>query len=117
VSLLDTDAVLSLLRRGSYEEGAISIITLIEVLRGVAEEKREQVKLLLEESFSLLNLNNEVILRYCSIYDKLRENGENLPDADLLIAATSLSNNFALKTGDRHFERLKKFGLSVITIQ
>lgn len=117
MNLLDTDAVLNLLRQGRYEEGAISVLTLIEVLRGVGEEKRGEVKLLLEESFDVLNLSNKVIITYCKIYEKLREKGETLPDADLLIAATSISKGLSIKTGDKHFERLRQFGLSVAPIQ
>ncbi len=42
MKLLDTSIVIDDLRRGVFEEGAISTITLIEVLRGVPPEKREK---------------------------------------------------------------------------
>jgi predicted nucleic acid-binding protein len=111
--LLDTDAVIEMLRKKRYAAGAISIITLIEVLRGLDAEKRKKAKELLEESFSLLNLDNSVIERYCSIYQKLRGEGVIIPDADLLIAATAISNSMPLKTRDEHFERLKNLGLKL----
>ena len=109
--MLDTDVVIEMLRKKRYEAGAISIITLIEVLRGVDTKKRKKVKELLEESFDLLNLDNSVIETYCSIYQKLRKEGTPIPDADLLIAATAISNNMTLKTKDEHFKRLKHLGL------
>gem|GEM_PF-7056343 len=46
-----------------FEEGAISVITLIEALRGAPEGKREGVKSLLEDSFRILSLDNNVIPR------------------------------------------------------
>ena len=111
--LLDTDVVIEMLRKRRYEAGAISIITLIEVLRGLKAEKREKVKELLEESFDVLNINNQVIETYCSIYRNLKEKGMLVPDADILIAATAISNNITLKTKDKHFKELKKFGLKL----
>ena len=111
--LLDTDVVIEMLHKRRYEAGAISIITLIEVLRGLKAEKREKVKELLEESFDVLNINNQVIETYCSIYRNLKEKGVLVPDADILIAATAISNNMALKTRDKHFKELKKFGLKL----
>jgi len=111
--LLDTDVVIEMLRKRRYEAGAISIITLIEVLRRLKTEKREKVKELLEESFDVLNINNQVIEMYCSIYRNLKEKGMLVPDADILIAATAISNNITLKTKDKHFKELKKFGLKL----
>jgi predicted nucleic acid-binding protein len=111
MNLLDTDILIEMLRERKHEVGAISIITLIEVLRGLEAKKRAKVKELLEESFNLLNLDNEVIETYCSLYHQLKEEGILVPDADLLIAATAMSHHIALKTKDEHFERLRHLGL------
>ena len=46
--LIDTSVLIDDLRKGVYEEGSISIITLIEVLRGISSKKRKRVKQLLE---------------------------------------------------------------------
>jgi predicted nucleic acid-binding protein len=116
VSLLDSDAVVRFIRRGEVEEGAISVITLIEVLRGVPEEKRGEVKTLLEESFGVLDLDNKAVTTYCALYRGLRDGGEILPDADLLIAATAISRGLSLRTGDVHFERLRSLGLEVLPL-
>jgi predicted nucleic acid-binding protein len=35
---------------------------------------------LLEESYEVLGLNNDVILKYCEIYEELKRRGELLPD-------------------------------------
>jgi tRNA(fMet)-specific endonuclease VapC len=116
MNLLDTDAVIRLMRERRYEAGAISVVTLIEVLRGIEEERRAEVKGLLEQSFDLLNLNNEIITNYCTLYHKLRESGETIPDADLIIAATAISHDLPLKTENNHFERLKNIGLQLIKL-
>jgi predicted nucleic acid-binding protein len=57
MSLIDTSVLIDNTRRGVYEEGAISIITLIEVLRGLASEKRIGAKELLERSYEVIYLN------------------------------------------------------------
>lgn len=111
--LIDTSSLIEMLRNGRYELGSISAITLLEVLRGVGREKRKDVKKLLEESFDVIWLDNDIIEIYCDLYDRLRERGLEIPDADLLIASTALSKNLVLRTKDKHFERLRDLGLSV----
>ncbi|MEM2925817.1 MAG: type II toxin-antitoxin system VapC family toxin [Methanocellales archaeon] len=113
MNLLDTDAIIELLREKKYEIGVISIITLLEVLRGLEAKKRPKVKELLEESFNIQNLDNQIIEAYCNLYQKLKNMGISLPDADLLIAATAISQEMTLKTSDKHFERLTEFGLKL----
>jgi hypothetical protein len=114
MSLLDTSVLVELLRRKKYEFASISVITLIEILRGVKAEKRERVKDLIERSFDVIGLDNRVVETYCDLYDRLRERGEMISDADLLIAATAISRGLTLRTSDKkHFERLKKYGLKL----
>lgn len=116
MNLLDTDTIIELVRKRKHEVGVVSIITLTEILRGLEVDKRPKVKQLLEESFNLQNLDNEIIETYCSLYQKLRKEGSTLPDADLLIAATAISRNMTLKTRDEHFQRLRKHGLKLTQI-
>ena len=114
MNLLDTDIIIEMLKRKKHGAGIISPITLIEILRGIEAKKRPKVKELLEESFNLLNIDNKTIETYCTLYDKLKEEGMLLPDADLLIAATAIAYNLKLETKDEHFQRLKPIGLKVI---
>ena len=111
MSLFDTDVVIEQLNNESYEPGYITIVTLVEVLRGVDEAKRDTAKKLLEESYGLLPLDSDAIMTYCLVYRSLRKDGETLPDADLLIGASAISRKLVLRTGDKHFSRLKAFGL------
>ncbi|MGO8806011.1 MAG: type II toxin-antitoxin system VapC family toxin [Candidatus Bathyarchaeia archaeon] len=99
------------MKKDNYAPALISSITIIEVLRGIEDKKRLQIRQLLEESFSVLNLDNSIIEAYCQIYRKLKEKGNLLPDADLIIAATAMAHNLILETKDAHFLRLKALGL------
>lgn len=113
MNLLDTGIVIDIMENNNYVPAIISPITLIEVLRGIEDKKRLPAKQLLEESFSVLNLDNSTIEAYCQIYRKLKTEGNLLPDADLLIAATAIAHDLTLETKDTHFKRLKAFGLRV----
>jgi tRNA(fMet)-specific endonuclease VapC len=113
MNLLDTDIIIEMLKQKRYRPGAISPLTLIEVLRGINDEKRSKVKELLEESFAVLNIDNPIIETYCGVYRKLKSEGTPLPDADLLIAATAMAHNLVLETNDEHFQRLMALGLKL----
>ena len=113
MNMLDTDIIVELLRERRHEVGVISVVTLIEVLRGIETTKRAKVKELVEESFTIVSLDNKVIETYCNLYQKLKEEGATVPDADLLIAATAIYRSMNLKTRDKHFERLRDLGLKL----
>lgn len=111
--LFDTDIVIDMLKKEEYKPGAIPVITVIEVVRGVKGKKRSEIKQLLEESFEVLGLDNRVILTYSRLYRELNKEGETLPDADLLVASTAVAHDLTLKSGDGHFERLEERGLDL----
>jgi tRNA(fMet)-specific endonuclease VapC len=113
MNLLDTGIIIVMLKEKKHRPGFISPITLIEILRGIEAKKRTKVKELLEQSFSLINIDNKTIETYCELYRKLRREGTALPDADLLIAATAIANDLPLETNDDHFQRLKAVGLKL----
>jgi hypothetical protein len=87
---------------------------ILEILRGLDEDKKGEVKELLEQSFHHQTINNDVIMTYCTLYRELRGKGEQIPDADLIIAATAIANHLPLNTGDRHFNRLVELGLELL---
>lgn len=113
MSLIDTGVVIDNLAKDNYCPAAISAITLMEVLRGFDDKKRQQMTELLTESFSILNINKKIIETYCKIYRRLKQEGNLLPDADLIIAATAIVNDLTLETNDAHFQRLKALGLKI----
>ena len=113
MSLLDTSYLIKLINENRFETGSISIITVIEFLRGLKKEKRERVKEALEGAFNIIQLDNEIILTYCELYEELRKSGELISDADLIIAATAKAKKMKLKTLDKDFKRLKNYGVNV----
>jgi tRNA(fMet)-specific endonuclease VapC len=78
----------------------------MEVLRAIENKRRVQVREFLEGSYSILNLDNKTIKTYCKIYRKLKEEGNLIPDADLIIAATAIEYDLVLETKDAHFHRI-----------
>ena len=113
VVLFDTSVVVDMIRSGEYRFGRISIISLIEILRGVDEDKRSSVKGLLEEVFDVVGVDNSVIDVYCRLYDELRRAGRLIPDADLIIAATAIACDEELESFDEHFTWLRDLGLKL----
>ena len=113
--LIDTDILIEYFKKREIEKlvgNSISIITLIEFLRGAKNPKA--VKEILEEIFYVINLDNDIIIKYVEIYQELKRRGDILPDSDLLIASTSIAKNLPLLTKNvKHFERLIKFGLKL----
>jgi predicted nucleic acid-binding protein len=112
MNLLDTGIVIEIIEKADAS-GIISQFTLFEFLRGIDDGKRPIVKKLLEEYFIILNIDDNIIEVYCRIYRKLKSEGNLLPDADLVIAATAIANDLVLETNDSHFSRLKPFGLKL----
>jgi tRNA(fMet)-specific endonuclease VapC len=113
MNLLDTDALIEILKKKKHGAGIISSVTLIEILRRIETKKRPKVKQPLEESFNLLSIDNKTVESYCTLYHKLKEEGASLPEADLLIAATAIAYNLPLETKNEHFQRLKPLGLKL----
>jgi predicted nucleic acid-binding protein len=72
MNLPDTDRIIDIMENNNYFPSVISPITLLEVLRGTDDKKRPIAKHLLEESFTVLNLDNSIIEAYCKIYRKLK---------------------------------------------
>ncbi len=91
------------------------MLTVLEFLRGIPEKDRKGTKELLESSFEVVGLDNEVILEYCRLYDLLRREGKLIGDADLIIGATAISKGMELLTRNaKHFKRLEEHGLVLV---
>ena len=112
--ILDTSAILDGVVEEEGKRGGVSVITLLEVVRGVRKDQRERTKRLLEESHPVYHIDNDVILTYSEIYNELKKTGTIIPDADIIIAATAISKKQILKTKDKHFTRLERFGLRLV---
>ena len=125
--MLDTDIV-SLILRGDerlrrpaeaylrqFQRFTTGLINCFELLRGLrfrdARRRLQQFDEFARAS-EILGIDWTVIDVAADIYAGLRRQGEILPDADILIAATALANDCVLVTGnEKHFRRIK--GLEV----
>jgi tRNA(fMet)-specific endonuclease VapC len=95
-----------------FDELSLSIITYYEILRGLKYigNKRElgDFENLMDNS-ELITLDREIIKKASDIYVGLKEKGELIGDADILIAASCLLKNMVLVTDDeKHFRRIKE---------
>ena len=112
--LIDTCVIINYYKKRKIieiEGNAISIITLLEFLRGIPDNKRKEMLNLLKCMFKVINID-DIILKYCEIYNELKRKGKILDDADLLIGCTAITKGYKLFTNNKkHFERLKDYGL------
>ncbi|MEM0376638.1 MAG: hypothetical protein QXI90_02525 [Thermofilum sp.] len=77
MKLIDTSWLIEILGKRAFEEGAVSIITLVELLRGVPAGKHGAVRKLLQESFGILGIDDRVVEVYCELYDSLERRGSD----------------------------------------
>ncbi len=68
MNVLDTGILINMIKNRKYSPDVISPLTLIETLGGIKDSKRAKVKHLLEESFTILNIDAKIIETYCEIY-------------------------------------------------
>jgi toxin FitB len=60
----------------------------------------------------VLPLNRTIMRRFARLRGASRQQGQGLPDADLLIAATALNHGLTLVTRNRrHFQRVPQLTL------
>ena len=121
--VLDTDILSAIMRRNltviprartyleEHGQFHFSIITKYEILRGLkAKGATRQAPSF--ENFCLRNvilpLTEEAVARAAEIYADLRQRGELIGDADILIAASALIQGFGVVTNnENHFQRIR----------
>jgi len=118
--LIDTSVLIDLYKKRKLEEyagSAISVITLFEFTRGIkGERKRVAVLKRLEKIFKVEQLDNLTLLTAAKMYRRLKERGELIEDADLLIGATAVVKGYVVWTRNlKHFKRLEQFGVRLKT--
>ena len=112
--LFDTSVVIDMLKgRRDFSLGSISVITVFELLRGVRDDKRSEVKSMLENSFDVIGMDNRVVLTYCELYSALCKAGRPVEDADLIIAATAKAYGEKLQTKDKDLILFRDYGVDV----
>ncbi len=109
-SILDTTMLIDAIDYGRHSEllndNSISVISIYEFIR--YKKKPLENKLLLENSFDIMPINNPVLLKAAEIFVRLKENGLKVGENDIYIAATAMANELRLYTKDRDFLEIKK---------
>ena len=120
--LVDSDILSSILRSNptvltkarqylaEHGQFDISIITQYEILRGL-KAKDATAQLARFEQFCggnrIIPISHEVVTRASEIYALLRKQGEIIGDADILIAASALTQDLGVATNNEsHFSRI-----------
>ena len=118
-AVLDTDVLSAILRRdpvaipkaraylAEHRRLTFSLITRYEILRGLkakaAEKQLGAFKRLCARS-EIVILDDRSVVKAAEIYADLYRRGELIGDADILIAASALVNDFHVATGNEgHF--------------
>jgi len=123
--LLDTDICVELLRgnekiitkyKATNFNLGISIITVSELFYGAEKSALTKKNYSLIEEFLLtvkiIDLDFAILKKFAQLKNKLREEGDLLPDADIFITATALEKCEKLITGNtKHFIRFR--GLNI----
>lgn len=119
--LLDTDVVIwslrgragaaEWLREHRRDRLSISIISLGELYKGAYRQTDPAAHIASMAPtlarFRVIGLTDNIMHAYAHTYAMLRGQGQIIPDLDLLIAATAMTLELTLVTGNvRHFDRI-----------
>jgi len=124
--VVDTSVLIDALEEGDEEllaalverEVLVPYVALYEYLYGYLYLGRdaEKEKRVLEKLFTIVYPDQQVLMKALEIDVALAKEGLRVPQADIIIAATAIAAGAPLLTRDlRHYPRLKRFGLEVIT--
>lgn len=128
--LVDTNIIISFFRgkkiyidfiNRNIEKGlAVSIISYAELIHGAQKSARPQKNLNLIKQFfnlpgiSLLLFDKPAAMEYGLLMAELERKGIKLDPVDLLIAATAKHHKLTVLTAnEKHFSRLKDFGIKI----
>ena len=84
--MIDTSVLIEYYKKRRLEElggNAISIITAIEFIRGISEEKQEKVLNIFKEMFEIIEIDLSMIIPFSKIYRDLKRRGELIDDASI----------------------------------
>ncbi len=94
----------------------VSEITVYEFIRGTKDPGK--AKEILEDMFSVVWVDNEILEMSARMWRDLRGEGRPLDDRDIVIGATSIVKGLKLLTlNDRHFKRLQRYGIKLVRLK
>lgn len=122
-ALLDMDVLSAIMRRNPqateraraylelHRQFTFSVITRYAVMRGLLAKGATRQLAAFDQlcaTSRVLPLTDVVIMRAAVIYADLYRRGELISDADILIAATAVTNGLAVVTNNKaHFRRIR----------
>ena len=120
--VLDTSVVIDLFIDGDaadatdaiigHGEGALSAITVFELLSGVRDPAHLRERSELIDTCHVLEVSREVAFRAAELFTRMRDAGQLIPNEDLLIAATALVRRCPLHTlNRRHYRKIPSLRL------
>lgn len=112
--LVDTDCLIDYykgrLELSIEDSYYLSEVTVYEFIRGTKDIK--EAKKVLEESFEIVWIDNEILEKASEIWRSLKAKGTLIEDRDLIIGATAMAKGLRLLTRNaKHYDKLKEFGL------
>jgi tRNA(fMet)-specific endonuclease VapC len=122
-NLIDTNVIVKLLNGNaeadklfdSLDEVHVSVITVGELIYGAHKSTRKVENLALFENliseYPIVPITFEISRVYGKIKAELVSKGVNIPENDLWIAATAISNDYRLVTYDQHFSGISRLKL------
>jgi tRNA(fMet)-specific endonuclease VapC len=117
--LRQVEAVTTRLEELAPEGLALSIVSLAELYEGVYYSRdparsEEALKRFLAPDLEILGIDEEICQIFGRERGRLRQQGRNIGDIDLFIAATCLRHNLTILSNNRrHFELVE--GLEVVS--
>ncbi|RLE93438.1 MAG: hypothetical protein DRN04_07060 [Thermoprotei archaeon] len=86
------------------EEVYLSVISIYEYIRYKKDKKFYKTKL--EQAFTVLQLDNNILEKAAEIFTKLKEKGTPVSENDIYIAATALAYDLELYTKDTDYQKI-----------
>lgn len=118
---LDSDILIDLLKGDKKvlqkinDLDGIFYTTSINVFEIWMGKKKKEVISQLLSTLKILNFTKESGLISADIKNKLKDTGKDLDIRDIFIASICISENIEfISNNQRHFQRLKKFGLKLL---
>ncbi|MEM2941257.1 MAG: PIN domain-containing protein [Thermoproteota archaeon] len=113
--LVDTDCLIDYykgeLELNPEDSHHVSEITVYEFIRGTRDVK--EAKRILEESFTIVWLDNEILEKASEVWRSLKASGRLVEDRDLIIGATAAVKRLKLLTRNiKHYDVLKAYELT-----
>jgi predicted nucleic acid-binding protein len=91
------------------ERFSVCALSAYEVLKGAVLSETLDETLDFLGSYPIVDLDSSAAEKAAEIYGVLRREGRVVPEFDILIAASAISSNSILVSGDEHFDTIREY--------